>query len=49
VANATLFIYIFISQIDIETSTFYIQYFAWGLHGGVDVKWPGGLLVVDLH
>ncbi len=24
----------------------YIQYFAWGLLGGVDVKWSGGLLVL---
>ncbi len=23
--------------------------FAWGLHGGVDVKWSGGLLVLELH
>ncbi len=46
-ANATLFIFfIFSSQIGNETSTLYIQYFAWGLLGGVDVKWTGGLLVV---
>jgi hypothetical protein len=39
---------LFISQIGIETSTFYIQYnFAWALHGGVDVvKWSGCLLVL---
>jgi hypothetical protein len=42
VANATLLI----SQIGDETSTFYIQYFAWGLLDGVDVKWSGGLLVL---
>jgi hypothetical protein len=22
--------------------------FAWGLHGGVDVKWSGGLIVLKL-
>ncbi len=22
----------------------YMQYFAWGLHGDVDVRWSGGLL-----
>ncbi len=42
VANATLFILFLVH----ETSTLYIQYFAWGLLGGVDVKWSGGLLVV---
>jgi hypothetical protein len=36
---------IFISQIGIETSTFIYSNFAWELHGGVDVKWSGGLLV----
>jgi hypothetical protein len=44
-----LFLFIFSSQIGNETSTLYIQYFAWGLLGGVDVipvKWSGGLLVV---
>jgi hypothetical protein len=46
VANATLFLFIFSSQIGNETSTLYIQYFAWGLLDGVDVKWSGGLLVV---
>jgi hypothetical protein len=45
VANATL-LFIFISQIGNETSTFFIQYFAWGLLGGVDVKGSGGLLVL---
>ncbi len=44
VANATLF-YFFISQIGIETSTFIYSNFAWELHGGVDVKWSGCLLV----
>jgi hypothetical protein len=47
VANATL-LFIFISQIGIETSTFYIQYFACGLHGGVEMKWSEGLFVLDL-
>ncbi len=48
VANATLrFI---ISQIGIETSTFFhTVIFAWGLHGGVDVKWSGGVFVWELH
>jgi hypothetical protein len=32
-----------------ETSTFYIQSFSWGLHGGVDVKWPVGVLVLELY
>jgi hypothetical protein len=41
-----LFLFIFSSQIGNETSTLYIQYFAWGLLGGVDVKWSGGLLVL---
>ncbi len=36
---------IFISQIDIETSTFIYSNFVGELHGGVDVKWSGGLLV----
>jgi hypothetical protein len=36
---------IFISQIGIEMSTFIFSNFAWGLHGGVDVKRCGGLLV----
>jgi hypothetical protein len=41
---------IFISQIRIETSTFFIySNFAWVLHGGVDVKWSGGLLFLELH
>jgi hypothetical protein len=44
-----LFLFIFISQICIETSKVYIQYFALGLHGGVDVKWSRGLLVLDMH
>ncbi len=41
----------FISQIGLETSTrtFYTKLFAWELHGGVDVKWSGGLLVLELH
>jgi hypothetical protein len=43
-----LFLLIFISQIGIETSIFYRQYFAGGLHGGVDEKWSGGLFVLDL-
>jgi hypothetical protein len=30
---------------NIETSTFIYSNFAWGLHGGLDVKWSGGLLV----
>jgi hypothetical protein len=49
VANATLFI--FLSQIDIGTSTIHSAYskFACGLHGGVDVKWTGGSLVLELH
>ncbi len=41
-----LFLFIFSSQIGNEASTLYIQYFAWGLLGGVDVKWSGGLLVL---
>jgi hypothetical protein len=42
--------FIFISQIGIETNTFiYSIFFAWKLHGGVDVKWSGGLLVLELH
>ncbi len=45
-ANATLFIFIFSSQIGNETSTLYIQYFAWGLLGGVDGNWSRGLLVL---
>jgi hypothetical protein len=36
---------IFISQIGIETSTFIYSNFSWELHGGVGVKWSGGLLV----
>jgi hypothetical protein len=40
------FLFIFISQIGNETSTFYIQYFDWGLFGDVDVKWSEGLLVL---
>jgi hypothetical protein len=41
----------FISQIGIETSTGLFTYsnFAWELHGGVDVKWSGDLLVLELH
>jgi hypothetical protein len=38
-------ILILISQIGIETSTLIYSNFAWGLHGGVEVKWSGGLLV----
>jgi hypothetical protein len=47
----SLFLFILISQVGLETSTstFYIQYFAWGLHCGVDVKWSRGLFVLDLH
>jgi hypothetical protein len=30
--------FIFISKIGIETITFIYSNFAWGLHGGVDVK-----------
>jgi hypothetical protein len=41
-----LFLFIFSSQISNETSTLYIQYLAWGLVGGVDVKWSGGFLVL---
>jgi hypothetical protein len=46
-----LFLILSFSQADIDTSTFYILYsnFAWGLHGGVDVMWCGGLFVLDLH
>ena len=42
---------VFISQIEvgIETITFVYSNFAWGLHGGVDVRWSGGLLVLELH
>jgi hypothetical protein len=42
---------VFISQIEvgIETITFVYSNFAWGLHGGVDMKWSGGVLVLDLH
>jgi hypothetical protein len=47
VANATLLI--LISQIGIEMSTFIFSNFAWGLRGGLDVKWFGGLLVLELH
>jgi hypothetical protein len=40
---------IFISEISIETSTFSMySNVDRGLHGGVDVKWSGGLLVKDL-
>ncbi len=45
-ANATLLKFI-ISQIGIETSIH--SNFAWGLHGGVDVKWSGGLLGLELY
>jgi hypothetical protein len=49
VAYATLFDLLF-SQADIDTSTFFTySNFAWGLHGGVDVMWCGGLFVLDLH
>ncbi len=44
VAYATLFD-LFFSQADIDT----YSNFAWGLHGGVDVMWCGGLIVLDLH
>jgi hypothetical protein len=39
--------FIFISQrgIGTSTSTFIYSAFDWGLHGGVDVRWSGGLLV----
>ncbi len=41
---------IFISEIGIETSTFFIySNVDWGLLGGVDVKRSGGFLVKDLH
>ena len=33
----------------IETSTMIYSNLAWGLHGGVDVKWSGNLLGLDLH
>ncbi len=52
VANATLFYFFlfFFSQICIETSTFFtFSNLAWGMHCGVDVKWSGGLLVLELH
>jgi hypothetical protein len=42
----SFYYYFFSSQIGNETSTLYIQYFALGLLGGVDVKWSGGLLVL---
>ncbi len=33
----------------IETSTMIYSNLAWVLHGGVDVKWSGGLLDYELH
>jgi hypothetical protein len=39
-------LFLFIFSFGNETGTLYIQYFAWGLLGGVDVKWSGGLLVL---
>ncbi len=54
VANATLFNF-FISQLGIETSTVHFLYtryitgnFDWDF-GGVDVRWFGGLLVLELY
>ncbi len=42
-ANATLFDFYFTDlYLPIETSTVIYSNFAWGLHGGVDVKWSGG-------
>ncbi len=43
------FIFYFTDWYRIEKNTFNKQEFAWGLHGGVDVKWSGGLLVLELH
>ncbi len=49
VAYATLFDLLF-KQADIDTSTFFTySNSAWGLHGGVDMMWCGGLFVLDLH
>ncbi len=44
VANATLFILFLVHRLVRRRVHFYIQYFAWGLLGGVDEKWSGGLL-----
>jgi hypothetical protein len=50
VVHVTIFKF-FIPQISIETSTVHFTYsnFTWGLPGGVDVKWSGGVLVLELH
>jgi hypothetical protein len=45
----SLFFIFFISQICNEARTFTYSYFAWGLHGDVDVRWSGVLLDFELH
>jgi hypothetical protein len=48
VAYATLYDLLF-SQADTTRVHYTYSNFAWGMHGGVDVMWCGGLFVLDLH
>ncbi len=43
-ANATLLDFLF-HRFVMKRKHFTYSYFAWGLHGDVDLKWSGGLLV----
>ncbi len=48
--EATLFIIIFLfHRLVLGRVHFTYSNFAWGLHGGVGVKWSGGVLVLELH
>jgi hypothetical protein len=49
VANATPLIFILFNRLVLIRVHFTYSNFAWGLHDGVDVKWSGGLLVLELH
>ncbi len=44
VANATLLIFILFNRLVIRRVNFTYSNFAWGLYGGVDVKWSGAAL-----
>jgi len=46
VANATLFLVFLFHRLILRRVHFTCSNFAWGLHGGADVKWSGGLLVL---
>jgi hypothetical protein len=44
-----LFLIYYFHRLILTRVHFTYSNFAWGLHGGVDVMWCGGLFVLDLH